>query len=139
MSAAISSPSTKCPREHTNRYGILDIESDDGRIAKVKGLVEKPEPAKAPSNLSITGRYILQPEIFYELEAKQVGQGGEIQLTDSMARLIGKQPFHGLRYSGDTYDCGDKVGFIEANVAFALAHPEMGDEVRAALKKILGK
>jgi UTP--glucose-1-phosphate uridylyltransferase len=87
----------------------------------------------------VTGRYILQPEIFYELEAKQVGAGGEIQLTDSMARLIGKQPFHGLRYKGQTYDCGDKVGFIEANVAFALAHPEMGEEVRVALKKLIGK
>lgn len=124
------------PREHTNRYGILDVESDNGKLAKVRGLVEKPEPAKAPSTLSVIGRYILQPEIFYELDAKQVGAGGEIQLTDSMARLIGKQPFHGLRYDGTRYDCGDKVGFIEANVAFALAHPEMGDAVRAALKKI---
>jgi UTP--glucose-1-phosphate uridylyltransferase len=86
----------------------------------------------------VIGRYILQPEIFYELEAKQVGAGGEIQLTDSMSRLIGKQPFHGLRYSGTRYDCGDKVGFIEANVAFALAHSEMGDAVRTALKKIVG-
>jgi len=127
------------PRDQTNRYGILDVESDDGRLAKVRGLVEKPEPAKAPSTLSVIGRYILQPEIFYELEAKQVGAGGEIQLTDSMARLIGRQPFHGLRYTGTRYDCGDKVGFIEANVAFALAHPEMGAELRVALKKILEK
>jgi len=102
-------------------------------------LVEKPAPENAPSTLSVIGRYILQPEIFYELEAKQVGAGGEIQLTDGMARLIGKQPFHGLRYSGTRYDCGDKVGFIEANVAFALAHPEMGDAVRVALQKIVGK
>jgi len=129
---------TDVPREHTNRYGILDVESDDGRLAKIKGLVEKPEPAKAPSTLSVIGRYILQPEIFYELEAKQVGTGGEIQLTDSMARLIGKQPFHGLRYQGTRYDCGDKIGFIQANVAFALAHPEMGGDVREALKKIIG-
>jgi len=125
------------PRDQTNRYGILDVESDDGRLAKVKGLVEKPEPAKAPSTLSVIGRYILQPEIFQELESKEVGAGGEIQLTDSMARLIGKQPFHGVRYSGTRYDCGDKVGFIEANVAFALAHPEMGEAVRTALKKIV--
>ena len=122
------------PREQTNRYGILDVEKDDGRLAKVKGLVEKPEPDKAPSTLSIIGRYILQPEIFHELDAKRVGAGGEIQMTDSMARLIGKQPFHGLRYKGTRYDCGDKVGFIEANVAFALAHPEMGRQVRAALQ-----
>lgn len=125
------------PREQTNRYGILDIEREDGRLAKVKGLVEKPEPDKAPSTLSIIGRYILQPEIFYELEAKNTGAGGEIQLTDSMARLIGKQPFHGLRYEGTRYDCGDKVGFIQANAAFALAHPEMGAEVRKALQDLL--
>ena len=125
------------PREQTNRYGILDVASDDGRLAKVKGLVEKPAPDVAPSTLSIIGRYILQPEVFHELEAKRVGTGGEIQLTDSMARLIGTQPFHGLRFRGTRYDCGDKLGFIEANVAFALAHPEMGEKVRAALKKII--
>jgi UTP--glucose-1-phosphate uridylyltransferase len=125
------------PRDQTNRYGILDVSSDDGRLAKIKGLVEKPAPDKAPSTLSIIGRYILQPEIFDELESKQTGAGGEIQLTDAMAHLIGKQPFHGLRYEGKRYDCGDKVGFIEANVAFALAHPEMGEAVRTALKKIV--
>jgi len=125
------------PREQTNRYGILDVETDDGRLAKVRGLVEKPEPNKAPSTLSIIGRYILQPEIFYELEAKNPGAGGEIQLTDSMARLIGKQPFHGLRYEGTRYDCGDKVGFIQANAAFALAHPDIGSQVRTALENLL--
>jgi UTP--glucose-1-phosphate uridylyltransferase len=126
------------PRDQTNRYGILDVESDNGRLAKIKGLVEKPEPSKAPSTLSIIGRYILQPEIFGELEAKQIGAGGEIQLTDSMARMLGKQPFHGLRCEGKRYDCGDKVGFIAANVAFALAHDEIGDAVRSALKEIIG-
>ena len=125
------------PREHTNRYGILDVESDNGRLAKIKGLVEKPAPEQAPSTLSIIGRYILQPEIFTELEAKRTGAGGEIQLTDSMSRLIGKQPFHGFRYEGQRYDCGDKVGFIEANVAFALAHPEMGGPVREAVRKLV--
>jgi UTP--glucose-1-phosphate uridylyltransferase len=125
------------PREQTNRYGILDVESDDGKLAKIKGLVEKPEPAKAPSTLSIIGRYILQPQIFDELESKRTGAGGEIQLTDSMARLIGKQPFHGLRYEGTRYDCGDKIGFIEANAAFALAHPDMGGAVRDALAKLM--
>lgn len=125
------------PREHTSRYGILDVESDDGRLAKIKGLVEKPAPELAPSTLSIIGRYILQPEVFDELEARRIGAGGEIQLTDSMARLIGRQPFHGLRYEGTRYDCGDKIGFIEANVAFSLAHPEMGPKVREALLKIV--
>lgn len=125
------------PREHTNRYGILDVSSDNGRIASIKGLVEKPDPAQAPSTLSIIGRYILQPQIFAELENKRTGAGGEIQLTDSMAKLIGTQPFHGLRFEGTRYDCGDKIGFIEANAAFALAHPLMGAAVREALQKIL--
>jgi UTP--glucose-1-phosphate uridylyltransferase len=126
------------PREHTNRYGILDIEKDDGKLASIKGLVEKPEPAKAPSTLSIIGRYILQPEIFAELDKKHTGAGGEIQLTDSMAHLIGRQPFHGLRFEGVRYDCGDKLGFLEANVAFAIAHPQTGAQTHAALKKLLG-
>jgi UTP--glucose-1-phosphate uridylyltransferase len=125
------------PREQTNRYGILDVESDDGRLAKIKGLVEKPAPAEAPSTLSIIGRYILQPEVFDELDSQTTGAGGEIQLTDSMARLIGKQPFHGLRFKGTRYDCGDKIGFIEANVAFSLADPENGEKVREALKKLV--
>ena len=125
------------PREHTNRYGILDVENDNGRLAKIKGLVEKPEPAKAPSTLSIIGRYILQPQIFTELDAKQVGTGGEIQITDSMAKLIGKQPFHGFRFEGTRYDCGDKMGFLEANVAFALANPDIGPHIRKTLQNIL--
>jgi UTP--glucose-1-phosphate uridylyltransferase len=128
---------TDVPREHTNRYGILDVENDDGRLASIKGLVEKPAPDKAPSTLSIIGRYILQPEIFTELEAKRTGAGGEIQLTDSMARLIGRQPFHGLRFNGTRYDCGDKIGFIEANVAFAMAHPELGSKVKDAVRRIV--
>jgi len=125
------------PREQTNRYGILDVASDDGKLVSIKGLVEKPAPEKAPSTLSIIGRYILQPEIFRELENQKSGAGGEIQLTDSMERLINNQPFHGLRYEGTRYDCGDKVGFIEANVAFALAHPDIGEKVKLALKKVL--
>lgn len=125
------------PKEDTKKYGILDVESDNGRLAKIKGLVEKPDPAVAPSTLSIIGRYILQPEIFRELDKGRAGQGGEIQLTDSMAQLIGKQPFHGLRYKGMRYDCGDKLGFIEANVAFGLAHPEFGPKLRESLRKII--
>lgn len=125
------------PREQTNRYGILDVESDDGRMAKIKGLVEKPAPEVAPSTLSIIGRYILQPEIFDELDAKFVGAGGEIQLTDSMAKLIGKQPFHGMRYEGTRYDCGDKIGFLEANIAFSLANPETAPKACEALTRLL--
>jgi UTP--glucose-1-phosphate uridylyltransferase len=125
------------PREQTNRYGILDVSSDDGRLVKVKGMVEKPDPSKAPSNISVIGRYILQPEVFGYLEDKTTGAGGEIQLTDSMAKLVDNQAFHGLRFEGTRYDCGNKVGFIEANVAFALAHPTMGSAVREALRKIV--
>jgi UTP--glucose-1-phosphate uridylyltransferase len=125
------------PREHTSRYGILDVASDDGRLAAVKGLVEKPKPEVAPSTLSIIGRYILQPELFAHLNRQERGAGNEIQLTDSMARLIGAQPFHGLRFQGTRYDCGDRVGFLEANVAFALELPDLGPKVREALAKLL--
>ncbi len=122
------------PPEHTNRYGILDIESDDGRLAAVKGLVEKPDPAVAPSTLSIIGRYILLPEIFDYLSERKKGAGGEVQLTDSMARMIGQAPFHGLRFEGTRFDCGDKAGFFEANVAFALARPELRDQIKEIVK-----
>ncbi|CAO3361198.1 UTP--glucose-1-phosphate uridylyltransferase GalU [Azospirillum sp. TSH64] len=123
------------PREKTSSYGILDVEKDDGRLATVRGLVEKPKPEDAPSTLSIIGRYILQPEIFDHLEKQQRGAGNEIQLTDAMANLIGNQPFHGLRFEGTRYDCGDKVGFIEATLAHALNRPDMADKVRAMLRK----
>jgi UTP--glucose-1-phosphate uridylyltransferase len=121
------------PREHTDRYGILDVVGDDGRLAEAKGLVEKPNPAEAPSTLSIIGRYILQPEVFHELDSQERGAGGEIQLTDAMARTIGTVPFHGLRFEGTRFDCGTKAGFLEANVAFAL---ERGD-LKAAVADIL--
>jgi UTP--glucose-1-phosphate uridylyltransferase len=123
------------PREHTNRYGILDVEKDDGRLAKAKGLIEKPEPTKAPSTLSIIGRYILQPEVMQHLERHEKGAGGEIQLTDAMAKTIGRIPFHGLRFQGRRFDCGSKVGFVEANIAFALARDDLGDRVRRMLQQ----
>lgn len=124
------------PREHTNRYGVLDTGRVDGRLAEVKGLVEKPAPEKAPSTLSVIGRYILQPEIFAELERKERGAGDEIQLTDAMARLIGRQPFHGFRFAGTRFDCGDKAGFLSANVAYALARQDLGAELKAYLKTL---
>lgn len=124
------------PREHTNRYGVLDVETDDGRLAKAKGLVEKPKPADAPSTLSIIGRYILQPEVFEHLDKHETGAGGEIQLTDAMARTMGDMPFHGLRFAGTRYDCGTKAGFIAANVAFALDRDDIGD-VRGAVDDVL--
>ncbi len=128
---------TEVPREHTNRYGILNVGHDDGRLAQVKGLVEKPNPADAPSTLSIIGRYILQPQIFDILSENKVGAGNEIQLTDAMAQLIGNQPFHGLRYEGERFDCGDKAGYVRATVATALATEGLGDDLRAFLKTVL--
>lgn len=123
------------PREQTSSYGILDVKSDDGKLVDIKGLVEKPKPENAPSTLSVIGRYILQPEVFNHLASFEKGAGGEIQLTDAMAKLIGKQPFNGFRYEGQRYDCGSRIGFIEANLAFSLHDPEIGDSVRAMLKK----
>ncbi len=117
------------PREETNKYGILDIESDDGKLAAIKGLVEKPDPKDAPSTLSVIGRYILQPEVFEYLRAFEKGAGNEIQLTDSMARLIGKQPFNGLRFKGDHFDCGGRLGFMAANLAYTMSDPEIGAQV----------
>jgi UTP--glucose-1-phosphate uridylyltransferase len=122
------------PHEHTNRYGVLDIASDDGRLVAVKGVVEKPDPKVAPSNLSIIGRYILQPEVFDHLAHIGRGAGNEIQLTDALAELIGgNKPFHGLRFDGQRFDCGDKVGWLRANIAFALARPDMAPAVRRIL------
>lgn len=126
---------TEVPREHTNRYGILDVGRDDGRLVEVKGLVEKPDPAAAPSNLSIIGRYVLMPEVIGHLARMERGAGNEVQLTDGMARLIGQQPFHGLRYEGKRFDCGDKAGFLEAQIAFALKRPDLADAVRGFLRQ----
>lgn len=123
------------PRDQTASYGIIDIKSDDGQTVDIKGLVEKPSPEKAPSTLSIIGRYILQPQVFDYLAAFEKGAGGEIQLTDAMAKLIGAQPFNGLRYAGQRYDCGSRVGFIEANIAYALRDPEIGSRVMDIIKK----
>jgi UTP--glucose-1-phosphate uridylyltransferase len=123
------------PRDQTNRYGILDVVEDDGRLARAKGLVEKPAPADAPSTLSIIGRYILQPEVFDFLDKQERGAGNEIQLTDAMAKTIGDIPFHGLRFRGERFDCGNREGFIKANVAFAVAQSDIGASVRAMLKE----
>jgi UTP--glucose-1-phosphate uridylyltransferase len=122
------------PREHTNRYGILKTGADDGRLVEVQGLVEKPAPHEAPSTLSIIGRYILMPEVMAHLEKMERGAGDEIQLTDGMAKLIGNQPFHGLRYEGTRFDCGNKIGYLEAQIAFALKRPELAEAVRGFLR-----
>ena len=123
------------PPDQTDRYGILDVTADKGRLVQAGGLVEKPVPAEAPSRLSIIGRYILQPQVFNELDRKEVGAGNEIQLTDAMARTIGALPFHGLRFEGTRFDCGDKAGFLEATIAFALRREDLGRDMAAILRR----
>ena len=136
--AAISRRSSRCRAAHTARYGVLDVVSDDGRLVRAKGVVEKPDPAEAPSTLTIIGRYIIQPEVFGHLANAEPGSGGEIQLTDALAKLIGEgQAFHGLRFEGRRFDCGDKLGFLEATVALGLQHPELGPGLRQILSAYL--
>lgn len=118
------------PREETFKYGIVDVDETPETCMPVKGLVEKPDPAEAPSTLSVIGRYILQPEVFEHLAAFETGAGGEIQLTDAMAKLIGRQPFSAMRFEGQSYDSGSRLGFIEANLAFSMADGEVGADVR---------
>jgi len=126
---------TEVPKSETKNYGVIDPSSENGNVFGIKGMVEKPKPEDAPSNLSITGRYILQPEVFEYLSAFERGAGNEIQLTDSMAKLIGRQPFHGITFEGKDYDCGSRLGFIEANIAYGIADPEIADSVRKLLDK----
>lgn len=126
------------PREQTRRYGVLDVVSDDGRLVRARGVVEKPEPAAAPSTSTIIGRYIIQPEVFIHLASAEAGSGGEIQLTDALARLIDDgQAFHGYRFSGKRFDCGDKLGFLEATIALGLQHSELGSKLRKVLTSYL--
>ena len=125
------------PKEDTSKYGILDVISDDGTIANARGLVEKPSPEVAPSTLSIIGRYLLQPEVFSQLDLQQIGAGGEIQLTDAIAKTIGVVPFRGFRFKGKRYDCGDKLGFLEANLAFGLDREDLRTGVRDILQKYI--
>lgn len=122
------------PRENTNRYGILDVASDNGTLVKVKGFVEKPDPALAPSTLSIIGRYILQPQIFNYLARQQRGAGNEIQLTDAMAAMLRTDAYYGMRYEGERFDCGDKLGFLKANIAFALDRAGLAPGLREFIK-----
>ena len=121
------------PREHISRYGVLDIAAESGRRVEIKGIVEKPAPEAAPSNLCVIGRYVLDPGIFDELGRLDRGAGGEVQLTDALARMIGQVPFHAHRFEGRRFDCGDKVGFFEANLAFALEREDLGAACRAVL------
>ncbi len=124
------------PKEETKRYGIIDPVSEKNDLIEAKGIVEKPQPDKAPSRLAVIGRYILQPQVFDELDRHERGAGNEIQLTDALARLIGRMPFHGFRYRGQRYDCGDKVGFLHANIAVGLSHPDTAGPLRQILKDL---
>lgn len=123
-------------RDKTASYGIITPGESNGALTEVRGLVEKPKPEDAPSTLGVVGRYILQPEVMRVLERQEKGAGGEIQLTDAMAAMIGDQPFHGVTFEGTRYDCGDKAGFITANIALALEREDLAPTVRAFMKDL---
>ena len=125
------------PHDEVSSYGVIDPGASEGALTEVRGLVEKPPVDEAPSNKIISGRYILQPEVMRTLETQGVGAGGEIQLTDAMAKMIGTQPFHAVTFAGRRFDCGSKTGFVEATLALALEREDMGAEVRAIAERLL--
>ena len=125
------------PHEDVPHYGVIDPGDTCGALTEVKGLVEKPPLEQAPSNKIVSGRYILQPEVMRTLENQEKGAGGEIQLTDAMAKMIGRQPFHAVTFAGRRFDCGSKTGFVEATLALALERPDIGDDVRAMALRLL--
>jgi len=125
------------PHHEVKRYGVVDPGAVKGNATEVKGLVEKPDPARAPSNLCIIGRYILQPEVFAILDKQERGAGNEIQLTDAMAQMIGKTPFHAVKTDCARYDCGDKVGFLHANLAVGLSRPDIAPQLKIILKGLV--
>ncbi len=130
------------PEDKISSYGVIapdESAAKDGRLTKMTGMVEKPAAEDAPSNLKITGRYILQPEIMALLRDQEAGAGGEIQLTDAMARMMGSQSFHAFEYAGQDYDCGSKAGYFEAVAAYAIDHPSIGDEAREIMRGLLDK
>jgi UTP--glucose-1-phosphate uridylyltransferase len=126
------------PRERVDQYGVVGIGERKGNMFSITSMVEKPAPDRAPSNLILTGRYILQPEILDTLSRQERGAGGEIQLTDAMIQLARTQPFYGLQFDGRSFDCGSKIGFLAANVSYALARPDIAPGFRAEIKKIIG-
>ncbi|MFN4017202.1 MAG: UTP--glucose-1-phosphate uridylyltransferase GalU [Reyranella sp.] len=125
------------PREQTKSYGIAAVKNESGNLSEITGMVEKPKPEEAPSTLALIGRYVLLPEVFDHLDRHETGAGGEIQLTDAMAKMIGRSPFHALRYAGQRYDCGSRLGFLEANVAVALHRPDTSADTRDLLARML--
>ena len=125
------------PHDQTGAYGIVTPGADDGRVVQINGLVEKPNPADAPSNIAVVGRYIITPQVFDTLTAQEQGTGGEIQLTDALAKQIGSAPFTGIRFSGERFDCGSKLGFLQANLAFGLSNDALEAELRSWLEERL--
>jgi UTP--glucose-1-phosphate uridylyltransferase len=125
------------PREQTKNYGIAAVKAEQDGLAEITGLVEKPKPEAAPSTLALIGRYVLMPEVFDHLSKHETGAGGEIQLTDAMAKMVGQRAFHALRYDGQRYDCGSRLGFLEANIAVALNRADIAGETRALLGRLL--
>ena len=125
------------PREQTKSYGIAAVKGEKDGLAEITGMVEKPKPEEAPSTLALIGRYVLLPEVFDHLDRHETGAGGEIQLTDAMARMIGTTPFHALRYAGRRYDCGSRLGFLEANVAISLDRQDTKAESRALIERLM--
>jgi UTP--glucose-1-phosphate uridylyltransferase len=126
-------------RDRVDQYGVVGIGERKGKMFAITTMVEKPAKARAPSNLILTGRYILQPEILQILGSQERGAGGEIQLTDAMIQLARTQPFYGLQFDGRSFDCGSKIGFLAANVSYALERPDIAPGFRAEIKKILGE
>jgi UTP--glucose-1-phosphate uridylyltransferase len=125
------------PMEEVSSYGVIDPGESNGALTEVRGLVEKPKVDVAPSNKIVSGRYILQPDVMRALDNQEKGAGGEIQLTDAMAKMIGQQPFHAVTFQGRRFDCGSKIGFVEATLALALERPDMGAEVRRVAERLL--
>lgn len=124
----------KIAPSETNKYGIVDVPGEAATFTAIRGIVEKPKPENAPSTLGVVGRYILTPRIFTLLETTKKGSGGEIQLTDAIASLLKEEPVYAYQFSGKRYDCGTKLGYLEATIAYALKHPELANEFRRSLE-----
>jgi UTP--glucose-1-phosphate uridylyltransferase len=124
------------PESETHKYGVIDPGETNGRLTEIRGMVEKPPQGTAPSNLMLPGRYILQPQVMRELDAQEPGAGGEIQLTDAIAKLVGKQPLNAYRFEGERYDCGSAAGFVIANLAMALERSDVGPDVREFISNL---
>ena len=127
---------SEVPQAETGRYGIVEVAAEEGGTVTLSGMVEKPDPAQAPSRLAIIGRYVLQPGVFARLAGQAPGAGGEIQLTDAMAAMVREEPFHGVRFAGRRFDCGSPAGFLQATIACALERPELAQDLLSFMRRI---